>query len=210
MVSDPVKASLLAQGFEPDLIDEIISTGRSKKVNADQYVISPESAGDEVPFVIKGVLKVSRVNDRGNEVFLYYLEGGETCAMSINCCLQGVQASFKVIAETDSHLWMIPMIAVDRWVTKYVSFRKFVFSSYQIRFDELLQSIDSVVFHKMDERLYRFLLDLKQATGSFEIHKTHEKIAEELSTSRVVVSRLLKQLEHEGKIEQYRNRIEIL
>ncbi len=83
-------------------------------------------------------------------------------------------------------------------------------SSYQLRFEELLMAIDSMAFHKMDERLYRYLLDTKQATGSFEIHKTHEQIAKELNTSRVVISRLIKQLEKEGKLELHRNRIEVL
>jgi len=95
-------------------------------------------------------------------------------------------------------------------VVKYKSFRKFVFDAYQTRFDEMLNTIDSVVFLKMDQRLYKYLLDKKQASGTFVINKTHEQIANELNTSRVVVSRLLKQLERDGKIEQYRNRIEIM
>jgi len=207
----PIASSTFEQlAFEPSLISDILALGRQKKVNAEQLVVDPAAPGDEVPFVLTGILKVSRIDDAGNEVFLYYLEGGETCAMSINCCLEGTKAAFKLVAETDATLWMIPMIYMDKWVTKYTSFRKFVFSSYQARFDELLGAIDSVVFHNMDERLYRFLLDTKQATGSFQIHKTHEQIAGELSTSRVVISRLLKQLERAGKIEQYRNRIEIL
>ena len=204
------KSSFDRIGFEPGLVSEILSLGRLKKVTPDQVVVSPETPGDEVPFVLKGILKVSRVDDAGNEVFLYYLEEGETCAMSINCCLEGASVSFRVVAEVGSEIWMIPVMDLDKWLTRYPSFRKFVFSSFKTRFDELLHSIDSVVFHKLDERLYRFLLDTKQATGSFKIHKTHEQIAGELNTSRVVVSRLLKQLEKEGKIEQYRNRIEIL
>ena len=124
--------------------------------------------------------------------------------------LKEEKAEFKVVAEENSTLWMIPMNYMDVWVTKYKSFRSFIFGSYQTRFDELLTTIDSIVFHKMDERLYRYLLDTKQATGSFSIYKTHEQIAIALNTSRVVVSRLLKQLVNEGKIEQYRNRIEIL
>jgi CRP/FNR family transcriptional regulator len=83
-------------------------------------------------------------------------------------------------------------------------------SSYQLRFEELMTAIDSMAFHKMDERLYRYLLDTKQATGSYEINKTHEQIAKELHTSRVVISRLVKQLENEGKVEQHRHKIEIL
>lgn len=201
---------LLTLGFEEKLNQEITQLGRLKKVKQGGVIIGDGNPKGEIPVVISGLLKVLRQNKNGEEVFLYYLEEGETCAMSINCCLEGIKSGFKVVAEEDSTLWMIPMSFMDTWVVKYPSFRKFVFSSYQIRFDELLHTIDSVVFSKLDERLFKYLLDTKQATGSYEIHKTHEQIANELGTSRVVISRLLKQLEREEKIEQHRNRIEIL
>ena len=202
--------ALEKMAFEPKLVAEILQIGRLKKVEESDIIISPEEQGSEIPFVLDGLLRVMRQDSAGKEVFLYFLEGGETCAMSITCCLEGTQSSFKVQAETDGHLWMIPMNYLDTWVTKYVSFRKFVFGSYQTRFDELLSTIDSVVFTNMDERLYKYLLDAKQATGSFEIHKTQQEIADQLNSSRVVISRLLKKLENAGKIEQHRNLIEIL
>ncbi len=209
-MADQVRDVLEAQDFDPKLVEEIISIGRLKKSSEGRVLISPENPGTEVPMVLSGLLKVVRQEQSGKEVFLYYLEGGETCAMSITCCLEGKMAAIKLVAEKDSVLWMIPMTYMDLWVVKYQSFRKFVFKSYQARLDELLHTIDNVVFHKMDERLYRYLLDTKQATGSFEIRKTHDQIAKELNTSRVVISRLLKQLEREEKIEQHRNLIEIL
>ncbi len=196
--------------LEKPLIDEIFTVGRLKKVRQGQEVISPLDSTNEIPIVMEGTLKVMRKDDKGNEAFLYFLEGGETCAMSITCCIEGKKSAFHVVAEEDSTLWMIPISYLDRWLVKYGSFRKFVFESYQTRFDELLNTIDSVMFSKMDERIYKYLLDKKQATGSYVIEKTHEQIARELNSSRVVISRLLKQLEREGKIEQHRNRIEIL
>jgi len=196
--------------IEPKLVDEILTIGRLKKVKAGGVVISPESTTNEIPLVLDGLLKVMRHDDKGGEIFLYFLGGGETCAMSITCCIEGKPKAFYVVAEEDSILWMVPMTFIDTWIVKYKSFRKFVFDSYQSRFDEMLTTIDSVVFLKMHERLYKYLLDKKQASGTFVINKTHEQIANELNTSRVVISRLLKQLEREEKIEQYRNRIEIL
>ncbi|WKK87283.1 Crp/Fnr family transcriptional regulator [Marivirga arenosa] len=196
--------------FEPELKEEIIKSGRLKKAKAGQTVITPDDDAQEMPLVMSGLLRVMRNDDNGNEVFLYYLEGGETCAMSITCCLEGKRSSFHVIAEEDSELWMMPVSNLDNWITKYRNFRRFVFNSYQTRFDELLHTIDSMVFMKLDERLYNYLLDKKTASGSFEIKKTHQQIANELNTSRVVVSRLLKKLEKEDKIEQRRNIIEIL
>ncbi len=203
--------SLLDQaGLESPLIEEIVQLGRSKKVRAQQIIISPGSQSQDMPFVIQGLLKVMREDQHGNEILLYYLEGGETCAMSITCCLEAKPNQFKVTAEEDSLLWMVPMAHLDGWIQKYRSFRRFVFRSYQARFDELLETVDSIAFLKMDERLYKFLLDKKQATGSYTINMTHQQIARELNSSRVVISRLLKQLERQGKIEQHRNRVEIL
>lgn len=196
--------------IEPQLAEEILTIGRLKKVKAGGVVISPESQSNEIPIVLEGLLKVMRHDEKGHEIFLYFLEGGETCAMSITCCIEGKKKAFHVVAEEDSVLWMVPMTFIDSWIVKYKSFRKFVFEAYQTRFDEMLNTIDSVVFLRMHERLYKYLLDKKQASGSFVINKTHEQIANELNTSRVVVSRLLKQLEREEKIEQYRNRIEVL
>lgn len=205
-----LKAVLTNSQIEQKLIDEIMSLGRLKKVKAGGVVISPDIPGSEIPIVLEGLLKVMRRDTNGNEIFLYFLEGGETCAMSITCCIEGKRKAFHVVAEEDSVLWMIPMASIDGWITKYKSFRKFVFEAYQTRFEEMLTTIDSVVFMKLDQRLYKYLLDKKQAVGTYVINMTHEQVANELNTSRVVVSRLLKQLEKEGKIEQYRNRIEIL
>lgn len=209
-MSELVESVLQGAGLEAKLVEEILTIGRLKKVAAGQVVVSPDSQGNEMPIVLRGLLKVMRHDQNANEVFLYYLEGGETCAMSITCCLEGKKTAFKVLAEEDAVLWMIPLTYLDSWIAKYQSFRRFVFASYQLRFDELLMTIDSIVFTKLDERLYKYLLDTKQATGSFEIRKTHEQIANELNTSRVVISRLLKQLEKEEKIEQHRNLIEVL
>ncbi|MCR9252794.1 MAG: Crp/Fnr family transcriptional regulator [bacterium] len=209
-MSEELRDRMLQAELEPQLIDEFISLGRIKKVSAGQVVVSPGSQNTEMPIVLDGLLKVMRQDNDQREILLYYLEGGETCAMSITCCLEGKKSSFKLIAEEDSTLWMIPVAHMDSWVQKYPMFRRFVFAAYQSRFDELLETIDSITFLKMDERLYKFLLDTKQATGSFSINMTHEQIAKQLNTSRVVISRLLKQLEGEGKIEQHRNKVEVL
>lgn len=196
--------------FEKGLIDEIIASGRSKNLKAGGVLVTPEVPGTEMPLVLTGTLKVMRREENGNEMFLYFLEEGETCAMSLSCCLEGRTMKMHVIAEDDSKLWMIPIANLDSWLVKYPSFRRFVFRSYQMRFNELLNTLDTVVFAKMDERVYRYLLDKKQSSGSYVVEKTHSQIARELNTSRVVVSRILKQLEKQEKIEQYRNRIEIL
>ena len=206
----PFKETLTNLGLESDLVEEIIQQGKLKTLKAEELLISPGAAANAMPMVISGTLRIMREDEEGNEVFLYYLEGGDACAMSISCCLSNQTSQFKAIAESNAELWMVPMALVDTWMAKYGSFRKFVIDSYQNRFDELMQTIDSIAFMNMDERLMKYLLDKKQSQGSFVIEKTHEQIAQELSTSRVVISRLLKKLEKEDKVELYRNRIEVL
>lgn len=205
-----VDGLLLKAGFEQKLIDEIITTGRLKKYSTGERVISAHSDNSEMPIVLEGLIKVMSVDEEGNELFLYYLEAGEMCPMSLACCIHGVGASFNVIAEEAAAIWMMPTVNLDNWMAKYHSFRRYVMTSYQVRFEELMMTIDSLVFHDLKSRLLKFLLDTKQATGSYVIHKTHRQIAMELNSSRVVVSRLLKQFEREQLIEQHRNKIEIL
>lgn len=209
-MKEALQVILKEAGIEQALIEEIQKVGVSKKAESGETVITPGSTSMYMPFVIEGLLSVVRQDNDGNEILLYYLEGGETCAMSLACCIEGKKNDFKVTAEDDSILWMVPMNYLDQWIQNYKSFRKYVFSSYQIRFDELLETIDSITFLKLYERLYKYLLDKKQATKSYEIKMSHEQIALQLNTSRVVVSRLLKQLENEGKIEIERNKISIL
>jgi CRP/FNR family transcriptional regulator len=209
-IKDKVRKTLSHLHLEEKLIAEILLQGRFKSYEAGRMVISPGDPVKEIPLVIEGALNVLRIDDKGNELFLYFLEGGETCAMSITCCLEHKNSGFQVVAEEDSLVWFIPVANLDQWVCDYPAFRRFVFLSYQSRFDEMMESIDSIAFMHMDERLYNYLLDKKQSSGSYTIHKTHQEIARALNTSRVVISRLLKKLEQEGKIEQQRNRIEVL
>ena len=205
-----VREVLKNLGFEEQLVAELLSVGYKKHFVAGSEVIGPENQKGEVPFVLNGLLKVLRREGEAKELLLYYLEAGETCAMSINCCLEGKSVDLSVIAEQDTEIWFIPLTYLDMWVQKYKSFRKFVFSSYQTRLDELLLTVDSISFMKMDERLLKYLLDQKQASGHYIIEKSHQQIANDLNTSRVVISRLLKQLERQDKIQQSRSRIEIL
>lgn len=207
---DQIAQLLQQHGFEDQLVVEIIQSGRLFRIKQDMPLISPGARANEMPLVISGSLRIMREDEFGNEVFLYYLDGGDACAMSISCCLGNQISQFKAVAETDADLWMVPMSHIDSWMAKYASFRKFVIDSYQARFDELMHTVDSIAFMNMDERLMKYLLDKKQSSGSFIIHKTHEQIAQELNTSRVVVSRLLKKLERQDKIELHRNRIEVL
>ena len=150
------------------------------------------------------------MNDEGQELFLYYVHPNESCAMSFSCCLMQRKSEIKAVAEEDLELIMIPNKVMDEWMMKYASWKSFVMLTFQARFDELLKAIDSIAFQKLDERLAHLLKEKKKLTGSSVINITHQQIAEELATSRVVISRLLKQLENQNKLLLYRNEIKLL
>lgn len=130
--------------------------------------------------------------------------------MSLTCCLGTTKSKIRAVAETDSSLVMIPVQNMQTWFQNNSSWRNFILQSYQIRFDEMLEAIDSLAFLKMDERLYKYLKNKAMLNDSKTISIKHQEIAEDLNTSRVVISRLLKQLENENKIKLGRNKIEVL
>lgn len=197
------------QKFEPELIDEINQLGQLKKYKTGKVLIDFGSYVKNIPLVLSGAIKVVREDAEGRELFLYFLGGGDTCAMSLTCCINQKKSEIKAVVEEDAEVMMIPLHYMDGWM-KYSSWRQFVFSSYNQRFEEMLNAVDSLAFMKLDERLMNYLLDCKQSSGDFSVHKTHQQIAQDLNTSRVVVSRLLKKLVEEERIELHRNRIEIL
>lgn len=195
--------------LQEDLIQDILKKVQMKELKAGVTLIDYGKYVKSIPLVLEGAVKIVREDERGHELFLYYLGGGDTCAMSLTCCLKHKKSEIKASAETNVKLAMVPLENMDGWM-KYSSWRQFIFNSYNERFEEMLNALDSVAFLKLDKRLMNYLLDIKQNTGSYEITKTHQEIATDLSTSRVVISRLLKKLQDEDLIEVHRNKIEIL
>ena len=165
---------------------------------------------DQIPLVLKGSLKISREDDEGNEILLYYLEPGHSCATSLTSCYSGQRSTIRAIAEDDSEYLAIPAQYSDEWIIKYPSWKNFVMNTYSERFEELLKTIDQLAFKKMDERLSKYLHDKAELHDNSVIHISHQEIAYDLNTSREVISRLLKQLENMGAIKLGRNRIVIL
>jgi len=195
--------------FQPALLAEIIEKGRPFSIKEGETMMDYGKYIKEIPLVMSGLIRIIREDDKGNELFLYYLGEQDTCAMSLTCCIQHKKSEIKAIAETDSELWMIPLQYMDLWMS-YPTWRAFIFSSFNLRLEEMLSALDAVAFLQLDERLMKYLLDIQENTGNYVIAKTHQEIANELNTSRVVISRLLKKLENEEKIELHRNKIEIL
>jgi len=196
--------------FEEELLSEINQVGTIKEVRAGQKLMEIGDYIRSMPLLVSGAIKIIREDDDGDELLLYFLERGETCAMSMTCCMGQTKSEIRAIAETDTRLIMIPIQKMEEWTGKYKTWRNFVFQSYHDRLEEMLKTIDSIAFLKMDERLLKYLQEKVHITGSKTIKNTHQEIAYELHTSRVVISRLLKKLEKLGKIQLHRNSIEVV
>ncbi|RRQ48068.1 Crp/Fnr family transcriptional regulator [Maribacter algicola] len=196
--------------FEKDLINEIAQVGTFKEVPEGYKLIEIGDYIKGMPLLISGAIKILREDNDGDELLLYYLEKGDTCSMTMACCMGDSKSEIRAITETDSKLIMVPMQKMEEWTVKYKSWRNFVFNSYHERLNELLSTLDSIAFDKMDARLINYLKEKARINKGDIIHNTHQEIAYELHSSRVVISRLLKKLEQMGSIELHRNYIKIL
>lgn len=196
--------------FEEALLEEMSQVATYKEIKAGEKLIDFGAYVRSMPLIVGGAIKVLREDENGDELLLYFIESGETCAMTMSCCLGNTKSEVRAIAELDSKLIMLPVQKMEEWMGKYKSWRSFVLNSYQARMTEMLNTIDKIAFLKMDERLLNYLKEKVKVSKDNYINNTHQEIAYELNTSRVVVSRLLKRLENDGMIELQRNRIKVL
>ncbi|MDF2449739.1 MAG: Crp/Fnr family transcriptional regulator [Bacteroidota bacterium] len=196
--------------FEKALIDEIASVGRLMHLKQDEVLMDYGRQVRYMPLILSGTVKVMKNDDNGNEILLYYLGSHDSCAMAYSCCMENKLSEVRAVAEDDVELIAIPHDKLDTWLVKYPSWKSYVFNSFTQRFNELLKSVESIAFHKLDERMIAYLKKKSELSGKSSLSLSHNQIAEELGTSRVVISRLLKHLENEKKIVLYRNEIKLL
>lgn len=196
--------------FEDELLQEINNVGTYRDIPEGLKLIEIGDYIKSMPLLISGAIKILREDKEGDELILYFIEQGDTCAMTLSCCLGDSKSEIRAIVETDARLIMVPVQKMEEWLGKYKSWRNFVLQSYQNRMTELLEAIDTIAFLKMDERLFKYLKDKAMVNHNDVIHVTHQEIASDLHTSRVVISRLLKALEINGRIELHRNNIKVL
>jgi CRP/FNR family transcriptional regulator len=164
----------------------------------------------DLPIVSKGSIRVMQQDEEGREMFLYHIQPGETCIMSFLGGLHNEKSKISAVAEEESEVILIPITKMSEVIAKLPTWFEYIFNVYYQRFDELLNVVNELTFKKMDERLLHYLQKKKAAIGSYELSLTHEEIANQMGTSRVVISRLLKKLEQEGLIELSRNQITLL
>lgn len=194
--------------LEKDLLEEIREKGVRKIFSANEPLIREGQFISSFPLVIKGLIRISRNNEDGNELLLYYLKENEVCAMSLTCCMANLKSNVMAVAEMETEAIMLPVALLDKWMCEYPSWRQFVMQTFQSRFREMIDTIDSIAFLKLDERLIKYFTGRYRKSGIPSFSGTHQELALQLNTSREVISRLLKKLEKDGKIELSRNFID--
>lgn len=195
---------------EPALLKEIAEFAIYKEVPAGKEIISYGQPIHMVPLVLTGSIKVMRMDEEGRELLLYYLYPGQTCALSLTCCIASNPSSVKAVAEDETEILFVPADKIDQWTQDYRSWKAFMMETYHDRFNELLETIDNLAFRHMDARLLHYLKEKSFALNQDTLNMTHQEIANELGTSREVISRLLKQLERLRKVKLGRNSIQII
>jgi CRP/FNR family transcriptional regulator, anaerobic regulatory protein len=196
--------------FEPGLVEEILEFSKPMTFKEGEVIMDYGRYIRFMPFITKGTIRVLRQDDEGREILLYYLSASESCAMAYTCCISHIKSEVRAIAEDEVEILAIPEQKMDEWLIKYPTWKMYIMNSFRDRFNELLRTLENVAFHKLDDRLVKYLRDKQRVGESSVIKASHQQIADELGTSRVVVSRLLKQLENEGKLILYRNEIKLL
>jgi len=193
---------------ETNLLEFIQQNGIVRNFHKDDVIIEAGSSVSFVPLILQGSLRIMLVNSNGDEYFLYHIYTGETCSVSLACCLAHSMSDIKAIAEEETSILMIPIEFVDTLET-FKSWKKFVASNQSHRFSELLETIELIAFSKLDDQLWSYLLKRAQAQGVSSLFITHQEIANELHSPREVISRLLHQLQQKGRITLARNLISI-
>ncbi len=196
--------------FSDQLRAEIILRAKLISINEGEELMSIGGNFRTIPLIVKGSIKVVREDDEGNEIFLYYLRPGETCAMSVNCTMSGRLSEVNATAEEDSIIIAVPSTEAGDWLSKFDEWRAFILNTYQNRFTELLHTIDGIAFKQLDIRILNYLSDKSALSGVKILHLSHQDIATDLNSSREVISRVLKILEKQGKLSLGRNKIELM
>ncbi|MEO9005060.1 MAG: Crp/Fnr family transcriptional regulator [Ginsengibacter sp.] len=191
----------------PELKEKLYQHSIQKKYPAGEIILNDNANIRGIPIVVKGIAKVMRTDEEGKEILLYYLKAGESCIMSFLGGMHQELSKVKVIAEEDTEILFLPMEKVSLFTKEFPQWLDYIFMLYNKRFEELLEVVNAVAFKKMDERLLNFIKKKCDHTNSKTLNVTHEQLANELGTARVVVSRLLKQMEDEGLVQLGRNKI---
>lgn len=195
--------------LEPALREIISQKALLREYRAGEELMKPGQYFKSTMLITKGRVKVYKESGDGSEFFMYYIEPGGACALSMVCAAKQEQSELAARTVEDTEVVLIPISIMDELMTEYRTWYYFVLETYRYRFEELLSLIDSTVFKGLDERLEFYLKKQRKALKTDEFKATHEEIANDLGTSRVVISRLLKTMEQNGKLKLFRNYIDL-
>ena len=196
--------------FEPELIEILDKNSTERVFQPGEVIVRSGQYIKSTVLVISGRIKIYRENDEGGEFLIYYLGPGEACAVSLICAIQSQTSEITAKAIEETEVVMFPVNLMDELMIKFKSWSHFVIQTYRARFDEMLTVIDNIAFRNMDERLEFYLKRAKTNAGQTSLNLTHQQIADDLNSSREVISRLLKKMEQLGRIKLNRNSIEII
>lgn len=194
----------------PDLVEKLYQYGITKNYHEGDIILDENASIRSIPIVMKGMMKVIRTEEDGREILLYYIKAGESCIMSFLGGMHHEKSIVKAEIEEDAEILFLPVDKVSLFIKEHPEWLDYIFRLYHKRFEELLDIINAIAFKKVDERLLNLLHKKSELTNSDTINTTHEQLANELGTARVVVSRLLKQLEEDGRLKLGRNKITLL
>jgi CRP/FNR family transcriptional regulator len=193
--------------ISPELKAKLSELGFQKTFEENEVILRESSYIKAIPIVLQGSLRVMRTEEDGRELLLYYIKAGESCIMSFLGGIHDDTSKINAVAEEKTELLLIPIDKISLLVKDFPEWLDYIFKLYHKRFEELLDVVDAIAFKKLDERILDFVKNKAKLSNSKVINLTHEQIANELGSARVVVSRLLKQLESEGVVELGRNKI---
>jgi len=196
--------------FEPRLLQEMENSITVKEFAAGEEIIRTGQSVNSAVLVLSGRLKIYRQAEDGGEFFMYHLGAGQACAVSLSCAARRVDSEVSAVAVDPSSLLFLPLEQMNEWMKTYRTWYEFVIATYRDRFEELLMVLDNVAFRSMDERLEFYLKKQFQSCGCADIPINHQTIANDLNSSREVVSRLLKKMEQRQMVKLHRNHIEII
>ncbi|MCT4623137.1 MAG: Crp/Fnr family transcriptional regulator [Schleiferiaceae bacterium] len=209
-LSTEIVTSVFPQFSNRGLIQKITRNADLRKFKTNEIIIDPGMPVPFVPLIVEGNLRVMKVDEEsGHELLLYYLKSGETCATSLSCCMSHSESEVEVVAEEDSLVLGIPLKFIDSWMNDYPEWRNFIMQTYKQKFDELLETVNSIAFTQLDERLVKYLKEQTFLHSSNILKTSHQEIAVKLNSSREVISRLLKQMEKRNMVSLSRNTIEV-
>lgn len=194
----------------PEIKEKLYTYGTLKTFSEGDIILNENANIYSIPIVLTGGINVYRTEEDGREILLYFIKPGESCIMSFLGGIHHDTSKIKAIAEEITEILFIPIDKVSQLIKEYPEWLDYIFRLYHKRFEELLEVVNSVAFKKMDERILNFIQKKCSNSDSNVIQITHEQIANELGTSRVVVSRLLKQMEEEGFVILGRNKITLV